>query len=493
MDDIKLYGSTETHITNLLQLTESFSNDIRMSFGLDKCRRLSIDKGQVILHGFDLINEGSIAAMDKDDTYKYLGLQQTERVKHKEIRHRVTEQYLKRIGDILRTSLNGKNVFKAINTFAIPVLTYTFGVVKWTKTEIRDIERATRKLLTKNRILHPKSALERLTLPRQDGGRAMIDIDRMCQKQTQRLQKYFKKQDGALYQAVIKADNRYTPLDLSHDTRELVSDETYIQGKKQDWTSKPLHGRHASLLSQPYVDSKASNGWLGRADIFAETEGFMIAIQDQVIATKNYLKYIIRAQVENDLCRKCHQQSETIQHITSACPILVPREYLSRHNQVAKIVHQSLACLHGLLSEEIPYYKYEPSPVLENSTHKLYWDRSVLTDRTIVHNRPDIIIVDKSRKRVLLIDIGIPNGHNILTYYAEKEAKYQRLGQEIQQMWRQVSVSVVPLIISSTGVVPKSLTNNLRMLEIANKLAIIQKAVILSTTSIVRTFLNVSI
>jgi hypothetical protein len=36
MDDIKLYASKKNHILSLLTITENFSNDIGMSFGIDK-------------------------------------------------------------------------------------------------------------------------------------------------------------------------------------------------------------------------------------------------------------------------------------------------------------------------------------------------------------------------------------------------------------------------------------------------------------------------
>jgi hypothetical protein len=39
MDDIKLYGSKKNHILSLLTITENFSNDIGMSFGIDNSRR----------------------------------------------------------------------------------------------------------------------------------------------------------------------------------------------------------------------------------------------------------------------------------------------------------------------------------------------------------------------------------------------------------------------------------------------------------------------
>jgi hypothetical protein len=46
MDDIKLYASKKNHILSLLTITENFSNDIGMSFGIDKCKTQSICRGR---------------------------------------------------------------------------------------------------------------------------------------------------------------------------------------------------------------------------------------------------------------------------------------------------------------------------------------------------------------------------------------------------------------------------------------------------------------
>jgi hypothetical protein len=43
MDDIKLYASKKNHILSLLTIIENLSNDIGMSFGIDKCKTQSID------------------------------------------------------------------------------------------------------------------------------------------------------------------------------------------------------------------------------------------------------------------------------------------------------------------------------------------------------------------------------------------------------------------------------------------------------------------
>jgi hypothetical protein len=54
----------------------------------------------------------------------------------------------------------------------------------------------------------------------------------------------------------------------------------------------------------------------------------------------------------------------------------------------------------GLIETNIPYYKYTPHTILENERYKLYWDRTIITDRTVSNNRPDITWIDKIKKNL---------------------------------------------------------------------------------------------
>jgi len=90
------------------------------------------------------------------------------------------------------------------------------------------------------------------------------------------------------------------------------------------------------------------------------------------------------------------EESETIQHITAACEQLARTEYLKRHDGRAKIIHQKLAEVAESTEEKSPYYQYTPANVLENDNFKLYWNRSILTDKTIPFNRHDTTLTLKS-------------------------------------------------------------------------------------------------
>lgn len=261
------------------------------------------------------------------------------------------------------------------------------------------------------------------------------------------------------------------------------------------WAQKSLHGRHKADLSQAHVDKEASNAWLKRGELFPETEAFMLAIQDQVIATRNYRKYIIKdLNQPTDLCRRCRSASETIQHITGACKSLVQTDYKHRHDQVASIIHQHLAHSAHFIEKKVPYYKYKPETVHENNHYKLYWDRTILTDKTVHFNRPDITLLDKSNSTAYIIDIAIPNTHNIQSTLTEKLSKYQDLAIEIKTQWRAQTIHIVPIVLSSTGIIPKTLKNSLETINVPKSIIYtLQKATILNTCRITRKFLTTSV
>jgi hypothetical protein len=130
---------------------------------------------------------------------------------------------------------------------------------------------------------------------------------------------------------------------------------------------------------------EASNKWLISADLFAETESFLTAIHDQVILTRNCKKYILKQPNTDEMCRRYGKESETIRHITAACEQLAATQYVKRHDRVAKVIHQKLAEAAELIEDKSPY-KYTTASVLENDNFKLYWNRSIITDKTTPSN-----------------------------------------------------------------------------------------------------------
>jgi hypothetical protein len=129
---------------------------------------------------------------------------------------------------------------------------------------------------------------------------------------------------------------------LYSSTQTINKTNQHIKTKTEKWLSKALHGRFASASFEETIDKHSSFLWLSSGGLFPETEGFIFAIQDQVIPTRNFQRYIENQEID-DKCRLCHSISEAIQHISAGCKVLSGTEYTERHNAIAKIIQQEVA------------------------------------------------------------------------------------------------------------------------------------------------------
>ena len=61
------------------------------------------------------------------------------------MKRKVKELYQKRVKLLTKTHLNGKNLFQALNTWAISVTRQSTTFLDWTKEETKKLDRWTRK------------------------------------------------------------------------------------------------------------------------------------------------------------------------------------------------------------------------------------------------------------------------------------------------------------------------------------------------------------
>lgn len=69
------------------------------------------------------------------------------------------------------------------------------------------------------------------------------------------------------------------------------------------WRAKGLHGKYTVHLSSNHVDLRMSSLYPTKGYLISETEGFITATQEQVIATRNYRRHILKEPKTSDLCR----------------------------------------------------------------------------------------------------------------------------------------------------------------------------------------------
>ena len=136
-----------------------------MQFGIDKCAMLVMKKEKLVKSdGIQLPNYKIIKSLEEGDSYKYLGVLEADKVMVNEMKDKVKKEYYGRVRKALETKLNSGNVFKAINTWAVSVVRYSAAFLGWSRLQLEEIGRRTRKLLTMHNGFHPKSNVDRLSI-----------------------------------------------------------------------------------------------------------------------------------------------------------------------------------------------------------------------------------------------------------------------------------------------------------------------------------------
>ena len=134
-----------------------------MEFGLDKCAKASFKRGKkVSAEGIPLNDNQVIQDLDQAETYNYLGIEDGEGVQHHKMKVSIGKEYKRRIKLVFKSELNARNKIAAINTLAVPVILYSYGVIDWELDEIQDLDGMTRKQLCMNQMLAKKADVDRI-------------------------------------------------------------------------------------------------------------------------------------------------------------------------------------------------------------------------------------------------------------------------------------------------------------------------------------------
>ena len=65
---------------------------------------------------------------------------------------------------------------------------------------------------------------------------------------------------------------------------------------------------------------------------------------------------------------------------------------------------------------------------------KIQWDVCIQVDRQIEHRMPDIVVMEKNRKKCFIIDVVCPVDNNLILKRNEKLNNYSELRLEIARM-----------------------------------------------------------
>ena len=218
-----------------------------MEFGLDKCAKASFKKGKkVAAEGIPLNDKQVIQVLGQAETYTYLGMKEGEGVQHHKMKVKIRKKYKRRINLVLKSELNVRNKIAAINTLAVPVILYSYGVIDWKLDEIYNLDRMTRKQLCTNWMLAKKADVDRIYLPCQEGGRSLMNLEKEYKDTMIGLQTYMVNKDDVQMQAVLRHQNSKALHSVPKEAETYLTeagstdDMTNDHGKTTTWKAKQL-------------------------------------------------------------------------------------------------------------------------------------------------------------------------------------------------------------------------------------------------------------
>ena len=108
-----------------------------MAFGIEKCAMLVMEKGKIVKSVGIVWPDGKvIKSLREGESYKYLGILETDRFSEEKRKLNVSKKYIRRLRKVLKSKQNGGSLVRGVDTWAVSLLTYSAAFVSWSKTEL---------------------------------------------------------------------------------------------------------------------------------------------------------------------------------------------------------------------------------------------------------------------------------------------------------------------------------------------------------------------
>ena len=224
--------------------------------------------------GIELPDGKVIISLQEVESYKYLRILEADKSLEEKMKLNVSKEYIRRLRKVFKSKLTGGSLVRGFNTWAVSLLRYSAAFVSWRKSKLQAINRKTRELFTIYEALHPQSDIDRLYIPRKEGGRGLISIEDCVELEIRGLEVYVHGSEERLIQAarVDKIDG----LEAASVLKRSKKDK-----RLENWEENVLHGQY--LRQTKEVRSDRCWAWLQNGDLKREAESLIAAAQNQSI------------------------------------------------------------------------------------------------------------------------------------------------------------------------------------------------------------------
>lgn len=150
-------------------------------------------------------------------------------------------------------------------------------------------------------------------------------------------------------------------------------------------------------------------------------------------------------------CPHCNDKAKTVDHMASQCDRMLSHDYMRRHDEALKAIHLMLCRQYGITkNKKIRNHTVQEHVATDRVEIRL--DSRIQGAIKVKYNKPDIFVLDKLKKEILIIEVGITSFDNLRTVEVEKRHKYDLLANHMGSLYK-YKTRIIPYVMTWDGVV----------------------------------------
>jgi hypothetical protein len=472
IDDLKLFAASDEQLEIMVKETKSFFKTVGLEMNAEKSATNSTSC------------ENYAKLLESHEGYKYLGITETKESRNTEdMFTKILKSIESRVEALCRSNLNAKNLIRAINEYAISQINYYVGIIEIEPDQFKEIDSAIRRILIKHHVHQQPSCKERLYLPRDELGRGLCNVEHKSERMLLQLIKTLDlNQDLILRRkAILKMENERnshlskiaTFLKVKYNLQEEINNTILEEAQKSSLFSeinnKVNHAKLFRLRKDPLISMKESSIWLRNGNISPREEGSLTALQDRNIFLEKGIK-----------CPHCNDKYKSVDHMATQCDRMLSHDYMRRHNEALRCIHLQL-CLNYGIKKSKKIRNHSLQEYVSNDRAEIRVDTRIPTSIQVKHNKPDIFVLDKIKKEILIVEVGITSFDHLRAVEVEKKNKYDVLANHCGAL-HGFKTRIIPYVMTWDGLVTTYHRTYRKELDLDNRIeAYVQSRVLKMT------------
>ena len=140
--------------------------------------------------------------------------------------------------------------------------------------------------------------------------------------------------------------------------------------------------------------------------------------------------------------------------MATKCEKMLGHDYMRRHNEVVKCIHMLLCKKYKIEDSGKKLRSHSVQQIVANKYVKIRIDTTIKIDVKIKYNKPDIVVIDKKSKEILIVEIGVTSIDNLQQVESKKLRKYDVLVNELGLI-HECKTRIIPYVLTWDGIVTK--------------------------------------